>query len=355
MSVRTKSFIVASLCCGLSLLVSRPPVASAAENIKITTVQLKQQQMGVGIDRLAKYINEQLPGKVSVKTYPAAQLYTGQEETQALMKGEIEMAYVIGSALDLLDPAMQLTKLPYMAPTIEAAYGLWDGSVGKKLTAKMEKKGIALLGVVSSGSVAVSNSKHPIRKVEDFKGLKMRSFGPMGASTLKGLGAMSVVTASEETYSALQQGVIDGATTPANVFLLRKYYDVQKYVTDPGMLNATFGYIIANNDWWTKLAPDVRKGIQTAIERVVREQRAEIAQSDKSVFEQIAAKGCQVITLTPAEEAAWKKALQNVYTEFSAQIGPDLIKEAEGEVERFAKAQAAPAAPAAPAPAAKKK
>ncbi len=308
---------------------------AAPIDIKITTVQLRQQQMGIGIERLAKYINAdaKLKDKVRVRTYPAAQLYTGQEETQALIKGEIQMSYVIASSMDLVHPSMEMWKLPYLFPDIETGYKVMDGPVGKKAFANVETKGLTIVGSVSSGTVAVSNSKHPIKKVEDFKGLKMRSFGPMGATTLRALGAMAVVTASEETYSSLQQGVIDGATTPAGVFFARKYYDVQKYVTNPGMMNATFGFLVANSNWWKGLPADVRSGISEAIKRLMKEQRQEIVVDDEKVFDQIKAKGCQVIVLTPAEEASWKAALQPVYTEFGPKIGSDLVKEAQKEAE----------------------
>jgi C4-dicarboxylate-binding protein DctP len=308
-------------------------------DIKITTVQLRHQQMGVGIERFAKYAQETLKGKVRVRAYPAAQLYTGQEETQAVIKGEIQMAYVIASSMDLLHPSMELWKLPYLFPNIETSYKIMDGPVGKKTFANVEVKGTKIVGSVSSGTAIVSNSKRPIRNVEDFKGLKMRSFGPMGATTLRALGAMAVVTASEETYTALQTGVIDGATTPAGVFFARKYYDVQKFATNPGLMNATFGFLIANTAWWNGLPQDIRSGLSEVIQRLMKEQRAEVIESDKKVFGQIAAKGVQVITLTPPEEMNWKKALQSVYQEYSSKIGADLVKEAQMEVEMLSKAK----------------
>jgi TRAP-type C4-dicarboxylate transport system substrate-binding protein len=212
-----------------------------------------------------------------------------------------------------------------------------DGPVGKKSFANVEAKGTKIVGSVSSGTAIVSNSKRPIRNVEDFKGLKMRSFGPMGATTLRALGAMAVVTASEETYTALQTGVIDGATTPAGVFFARKYYDVQKFATNPGLMNATFGFLIANTGWWNGLPQDIRGGLSEAIQKLMKEQRAEILEEDKKVFSQVAAKGVQVITLTPAEEVNWKKALQIVYQEFSPKIGADLVKEAQIEAEKLSR------------------
>ena len=340
--MKTRAALLGVALCAAVCFAGVPATLFAAEqpiDIKITTIQMKHQQCGVGIERLAKYINAdpKLKDKVRVRTYPAAQLYTGNEEIQALMKGEIQMSYIIASPLDFVDPATQVIKLPYMYPNLDIGYKIMDGPIWKKLCARLETKNIGMLGVVSSGTVIVSNSKRPVRKVEDFKGLKLRSYGPMGASTIKGLGAMAVVTASEETYSALQQGVIDGAHTPATVFLARKYYDVQKYATNPGPMSATFVYLIANYPWWSKLPNDVRTGLQTAIDRLIKEQRAEIEVEDQKIFEQIAAKGVQVVTLTPAEQESWKRALQIVYQEFSAEIGPDVIKETQQEVERLTK------------------
>jgi C4-dicarboxylate-binding protein DctP len=320
------------LSAGFTEVVAQQPV-----DIKITTVQLRHQQMGVGIERFAKYAQEKLKDKIRVRTYPAAQLYTGQEEVQAAIKGEIQMAYVIGSSMDLVHPSMELWKLPYLFPDIDTGYKIMDGPVGKKAFSNVEKKGISIIGAVSSGTVVVSNSKRPLRNVEDFKGLKMRSFGPMGATTLRALGAMAVVTASEETYSALQQGVIEGMTTPGSVFLARKYNDVQRYVTNAGMLNATFGFLIVNNAWWNNLQADIRAGLSEVIGRLMKEQRAEIEVDDQKIFEQIKAKGCQVILLTPAEQMAWKNALQVVYQEFSPKIGMELVQEAQQEVERLTK------------------
>lgn len=306
-------------------------------DIKITTIQLKQQQMGVGIDRLAKYIKDRLGDKVRVRTYPAAQLYSGQEEVQAIMKGEIQFAYVIGSVLEPLDPRVEIIKLPYLFTDFDTTYKVLDGPLGKRLFSSVEQKGVAILSLASSGDVAIHNSKHPIKTPDDFKGLKMRSYGPMGAATLKAMGAMAVVSVPEEMYTAFQQGMIDGGANPATVFYQRRLYDVQKYVTDAGMLNATLAPLIANKAWWDKLPADIRAGLSEAIQKLTKEQRADIEVDNKKLFEQIAAKGCQLYSLTKADEVAWKKALQPVYTEFAPKIGADLVKDIQQEVEKLSK------------------
>ncbi len=314
-----------------------PTFAQQPVDVKITTIQLRHQQMGVGIERLAKYMKEILKDKVRVRTYPAAQLYGFMEDIQATIKGEVQMAYLIGSSLEPIDEAQQLAKLPFLFPNIDVTYKVLDGPAGKKLFARLEQKGLVVLGVVSSGNVLIHNSKHPIKGPDDFKGLKMRSFGPMGAATLKALGAIAVVSVPDEMYTAFQQGMIDGGANPNIVFLARKLYDVQKYVTDAGMLNAALAVLVANKPWWDNLPADIRTGMSEAIRRLVKEQRADIEVENTSILKQLAAKGCQIHTLSPAEQAAWKKVLQPVYTEFVPKIGADLVKEVQQEVEDLSK------------------
>jgi C4-dicarboxylate-binding protein DctP len=126
-------------------------------------------------------------------------------------------------------------------------------------------------------------------------------------------------------------------TTPAPVFLARKFFDIQKYVTDGGMLNATLVAIIANKAWWNNLPADVRNGLSDSIQRVVQEQRADMEVENKKIFDQIAGKGCQVYVLSPEEQMGLRKALQPVYDEFVPKIGTTLVKEAQQEVERLRK------------------
>jgi C4-dicarboxylate-binding protein DctP len=312
-------------------------MAQQPVDIKITTIQLKQQQMGVGIERLATYVKEALGNKVRVRAYPAAQLYSGKEEIEAVLKGEVQIAYVLASIFEPIEPSWNIKNLPFLFPNDSVQYAVFDGPVGKRIYSKFEQKGAFVLAMVSSGSYAIHNSKHPIKKPDDFKGLKMRSPGPMGAVSLKAMGAMSMVSVPEEMYTSFQQGMIDGGLTPSSAFYARRLYDVQKYVTNAGTINSSSIFLVASKAWWDKLPADVRAGVWQCAKRLEKEQRVEIEQDDKQVFDQIAAKGGQVYTLTPADVVIWRKALQPVYTEFTPKIGVELVQEVQQEVERITK------------------
>jgi C4-dicarboxylate-binding protein DctP len=321
-----------------AFLVFNPPAAHAKKiTIRLATVQMPKQQMGRGAQQLATAVNRELGDKVEMKVYPSAQLYGGKEEIEALMRGEIEMSFPIGSQLENVDPTLQLFKLPFIFPSVEVAYKVLDSEIGTALMKKLLDKNILVLGIFSSGNVLFSDSKHPLLMPEDFRGLKMRSFGRMGKDTLEALGATAVVTASEETFSALQEGVIDGMSVPNSVYLLRKYNTVQKYVTDGGMLNFTNGYLLTNAKFWNGLPGDVRTPLKAISDKVIADMRKQMEEQNSKIDEEIKKTGNEVFTLTPEHVAAWEKALRVVYTKYGPEIGEDIIKRVQDRVSELSR------------------
>lgn len=151
--------------------------------------------------------------------------------------------------------------------------------------------------------------------------------------TLAALGATAVVTASSETFSALQQGVIDGLATPNAVYLKRKYETIQKYVTDGGMLNFTNSILLANEGFWNKLPKDVRLELEGISAELIAEMRVEMAEENEKIFDRIEKSGNEVHRLTPEQLAAWEEPLQSVYDRHVADIGTGLFERTVKSIE----------------------
>lgn len=303
--------------------------------IKASTVQMPKQQMGRYLLKLADTVKKDgvLKDKVDLKIYPSAQLYSGDAEIQAVSKGELEIAFVIGSKPTILDPIFQAWELPFLFPSMDAALEILRGDIGDEIFSRLEKYGIFCKGVAFSGTPVISNSKRPILWPKDFEGLKLRSYGRITKSSLEALGATGIVTASEETFSALQQGMIDGLITPNAVYMKRKYYTIQKYVTDTGTFNWSCGILFVNKNFWEGLPEDIRTRLGQIMTDLVEENNREMIEKDKEVFQQIEAEGNKLYRLSPEHVAAWKEATRVVYDKFGPEIGVDLIKkiQARGE------------------------
>ena len=302
--------------------------------IKISTVQLPAQQMGRFIIEFAKKVNSdpELKDKVQVKAFTSAQLYSGKEELEAVSRGELEMAFVIGSKPEVLDPVFQIHNLPFFFPSLDVGFKVFDSEVGRRyLWSKFDKHNIRFLGISFSGTPVISNSKRQLLWPKDFRGLKLRSYGRMSKAQLEALGATAVVTASEETFSAIQQGVIDGGITPAAVYLKRKYYSIQKYVTDTGMMNLSSGILLASSSFWKELPVDVRSKLEAILANLIAEDRASMIAADESNFKSIESKGNEVHHLTAEQVEAWKKAMSGIYDEFGPEIGLEVIEKLRAE------------------------
>jgi C4-dicarboxylate-binding protein DctP len=302
--------------------------------IKVSTVQLPTQQMGIGLKQLEENIRKELGDKIDFRGYDSAQLYSGAEELEAVGRGEVEMVFAIGGAMETISNKIQIVKLPWLFPSLATAYKVLDnGETGKQIFAPVDQAGMVVLGLFSSGSATVANNKHPLRVPADFRGLKMRAPGKMDTLNINSLGANAVVTPSEETYSAVQQGVIDGMSTPSTVFVPRRFYEVQKYVTNSDNMSMQIGYLVGNKAWYNGLSPDLKAGLDRAINATIAQMRKDVEEQDTQLYARMAQEGCEVHNLTDAEKAQWKAASTAVYTEMERELGADLIALARRESE----------------------
>ncbi len=313
-------------------------LAGETIKIKITTTQNPNQQMGKGLAILIENLEKELGDRVEVSGYDSAQLYTGSEEITACEHGDIQMFFGIGGTMETVSKSVMAVKLPYLFPDSETAYQvLEDPEINEMVYGKLKESGLLLVGLFGSGSSLVANNKHAITGPDDFKGLKMRAPGTMEAMNLGQLGASSITTPSEETYSSVQQGVIDGMITPTSVFLARNFNEVQDYVTDPGLMALTIGYLVCNEKWLTSLPQEDQDKILKAIDTTITQMRSDIQNETEEIFAKCAELGCQVYAMTPEDVAAMKEALLPVYDEMAKEIGPDVIEAMQAKVEEVTK------------------
>lgn len=310
---------------------------AAPITIKIATSQLPTQQMGQGIALLAENLKAKLGDRVDVLTYDSATLYDSTEEIGACQRNEIQIDFCTGGSMETVSEMIQLVKAPYLFPSLDVAYDVLDNSAfADAIFTPITDSGLTMCGSFSSGNVVLANDDHPLRVPADFVGLKMRAPGTMDSMNLTALGATAMTTASDETYSAIQQGVIDGMSTPSSVFVPRKFYEVQHYVTDGENLSMQIGYVIMNTGWFNSLPEDVQALVNEAIDDTIAQMRIDIAESTDGIFKRIEEEGCEVYRLTDEERILWEDATSAVYDQIAASLGQELIDLAHNCVEESA-------------------
>jgi C4-dicarboxylate-binding protein DctP len=295
--------------------------------IKFSHVVAPDTPKGKAALKLAQLAEERTHGRVKIEVYPNSQLYKDKEELEALQLGAVQMLAPSVSKFGPLGiKEFESFDLPYIFPSVDALRRVSDGPIGKSLFAKLEPKGIIGLGYWDNGFSVITSNK-PIRKLEDFKGLKMRiQSSKVLEATYRSLGALPQVLAFSEVYQALQTGVVDGGeNTPSNIYT-QKFHEVQKYLTVSD--NTYIGYaLIVNKNFWDGLPADVRGELYSAVKDATAYCNSIAETENAEALAKIKASGTvEFYTLSPQEKAEWRKGLLKVHEEMAPRIGKDLIQ-----------------------------
>jgi C4-dicarboxylate-binding protein DctP len=318
-----RSLVIGALALAFPMTASAAPIV-----IKFSHVVAQHTPKGQAADYFKKLAEERTKGAVKVEVYPNSQLYKDKEEMEALQLGAVQMlAPSLAKFAPLGVKEFELFDLPFIFDNYSELHKVTQGPVGAKLLSKLEAKGIHGLAYWDNGFKVMSANK-PLKTPADFKGQKMRiQSSKVLDSQMRSVGANPQVMAFSEVYQALQTGVVDGTENPPSNLYTQKMHEVQKYVTlsDHGYL----GYaVIVNKKFWAGLPADIRTALESAMKDATKYAN-DIAKKDND--EALAAvkksSRSQLITLTPQERTAWKKAMDKAHKDNVSRIGADLIKE----------------------------
>ena len=315
-----------------ALALTGPALAQAPIVIKFSHVVAPDTPKGKGSLKFKELAEKYTNGKVVVEVYPNSQLYKDNEELQALQLGAVQL---LAPSLAKFGPLgvreFEVFDLPFILPSKAALRKVTDGPLGKKLMGLLEPKGIKGLAYWDNGLKVMSANK-PLFMPADFRGLKMRiQSSKVLEAQMRALGAIPQVMAFSEVYQALATGVVDGTENPPSNEYTQKMHEVQKYtmLSEHGYV----GYaVITNKRFWDALPADIRGNLEKAMAEATKFSN-DIAQTenDEALAEIKKSGKSQIIALTPEQKAAWRKALEPVYTEMVSRVGKDTIAEFQKE------------------------
>ncbi|MBX2976850.1 MAG: TRAP transporter substrate-binding protein, partial [Ignavibacteriaceae bacterium] len=169
-------------------------------------------------------------GKIKMTVYPSQQLGTERECLELLQIGSLGMTKVSSSVLEGFSPNFKVFSLPYIFRDDEHKFNLFESELGKELLRSTEKYWLRGLCFYDAGSRSFYTKNKPIMNPDDLKGLKIRTQeSPTSVKLVNALGGSATPISWGELYTALQQGVVDGAENNPPSFYLSRHYEVCKY------------------------------------------------------------------------------------------------------------------------------
>ncbi|MBT4265029.1 MAG: TRAP transporter substrate-binding protein [Deltaproteobacteria bacterium] len=205
-----------------------------AKTLKIGLGDPIDSDQGVLALRFKKIVETTSGGRYTVDIFPAGQLGDEQKMVKDSRRGSIDGAVVAVNNITPFAKSVGILTLPYLIQSFDDAVAITTGALGEKWRNVLIKDaGVRVLGWSYSNFRVLTNSKKPVTMLSDLKGLKIRV--PKNAimiATWKALGAEPIPMAWPETFTALQQRVVDGQDNPHITNYTMKFYEVQKYTSE---------------------------------------------------------------------------------------------------------------------------
>lgn len=295
--------------------------------LKFSTTTADTSTWTLGAKKFAEIVGEKTNGRIEVKVYPNDQLSGGNQSKgiEMLMSGSTDLTFHSNIIYSVMDERFGVVSLPFLINDTETADKILDGAGGEALNKILLEKNIVGLGFGENGFRQITNSKKPIEKPEDMSGLKIRIPGiKMYVSLYKALGADPITMNFGEVFTALQQGTIDGQENPTDVISSSKINEVQEYMS---VWDYSYDAIILgmNKDKFESFSAEDQQIIKDAAKEAIAYQRQLNREKAAKQTQEFIDGGMKVNTLTDEQKAAFKDAVQSVYTEYEPIMGKDLI------------------------------
>jgi len=223
------------------------------------------------------------------------------------------------------DPRFQALDLPFLFSDYKKLRKALEGPLGKKFEDLYEANGFKGFGYNPGGIRSVTNSKRPIYKVEDLRGLKIRTMqNPMHIAMFKALGANPTPLSYSELYTALQQGVVDGQENGPIQIVDARVEEVQKYYSLTKHLQSVEVFLVSKK-WFDSLPKDLQKVFIDAMKILEKKELQYNLEYEKECMDIIKKAGVKVNDITSTERKRFKEKCKPIYEDFEKVIGKDLL------------------------------
>ncbi len=268
-----------------------------------------QHTVHLGMVHMAERLAEYSGGTMRVDIYPGGQLGAERDLVELVQIGSIAMTKVSTAPLEAFVPSMKVFSIPYVFRDREHVLKALDSDVGKELLASVSVARLKGMGYYDAGSRSFYMVDTPVEQPADIGGKKIRVMKSQTAvSMIAAMGGSATPIGWGELYSALQQGVVDGAENNPPSFYLSGHYEVCKYYA----LNehtAVPDMLLMSEYIWESLDEQQREWVQRAVDDSVAYQRDLWNAATEEALAAVKAAG---VTVTYPDKAPFMAAVEEM-------------------------------------------
>ena len=299
--------------------------ASAATALRFGYEAPRSDTQHIAAKKFDELLKEKSKGELKLSLFPDSTLGNAQTMIGAVRGGTIDLEMSGSPNFTGLEPKLNVIDIPFIFKDREHVYKVLDGEIGQGLLKDLEAQGLKGLAFWDVGFRDFSNSKHPVNKPEDIKGLKVRTNqNPMYIQAFSLLGGNPVPMPLAELYTALETRAVDAQEHPIGIFWSVKLYEVQKHLS-----LTNHGYtpliLVMNKAKFDGLSPELQQAILDSAKEAGQYQRDLNVQNEKDIVEKLRKAAIEVIE--QVDNAPFKAIIEaDVRKSFIEKHGDDLVK-----------------------------
>lgn len=335
--VRRISFAIAA---GLFALTGLQAQAADIKDrkIKFSYAVAKDNPIGLAVDKFSQIVGSKSGGKLKVTGFPNATLGNEIQSMSSAQGGILEMTVVstAGAAGNVKELAV--FDLPFIFRSEKEADAVVDGDVGQSMLKKFADKNLIGLCYLDYGFRQVTNNKHPIKRLEDFRDLKIRTLqNRVYLDIFKAMGATPLPLPYPETYTALETKAIDGQESAYLVTKSSSYQDIQQYLTETRHVYLP-AVVLVSKKFWDKLSADERGVMESSCKEAQTYHREVSRKMEADVVKDLIKAGMKFNTIEPKEHARMVQATAPVIEKYKSELGVELVNKTLATIETARKA-----------------
>jgi tripartite ATP-independent transporter DctP family solute receptor len=247
------------------------------------------------MSHMATVLDELSGGTLRIEIHPSGQLGSERELIELLQVGSLAMTKVSASPLEGFAPQMKVFSIPYVFRDQDHYWRFLSSDHGRELLLSLERVRLRGLTYYDAGSRSFYMTDRPVHSPADLTGRKIRvQKSQTSVRMIEALGGAATPIAWGELYTALQQGIVDGAENNPPSFYLSRHYEASKFFTLDEHTSVP-DILLVSKHIWDGLEPQQQTWLQQAAEESARRQRKLWEEATRNALAAVQAAGVEII------------------------------------------------------------
>lgn len=264
----------------------------------------------------ADLVKERTDGRITIECHFAGELGDERSTIEQCQFGGLDFTRVSSGASAEFAPLMNALQMPYEYTSVDHLFEVMDGEIGQEVFETFKANNLVGITYLHPGSRNFFNAVREIHTPADMAGMKIRvSESDLMLTMMSQLGAAGVGLPFNDTYSAIQTSVVDGAENNMTSYIEMSFWEVAPYWTYDGHSYMP-DMLLASKQTMDNLSAADQDIIFAAAKEAEVWHRDAWEASEAKNAEIALEKGCTLTTLTDAELAAFQEAVAPMYDTF---------------------------------------